>query len=162
MDIQKYKKELLKEKNKLVELISEMQDNTLFGHTTEHSSERYASGELSMYDNHLADIGTEVYMQDMQNSLTLHEKGKLNNIENALYKIEQGTYGICENCNSKIDEDRLDIIPETILCSLCANNKQEIPVTKREVNQNLINHGDGFYDDVLIQLNNINDLDSIQ
>lgn len=154
----KYKEKLLKEKEKLVGLISEMQDNTLFGNTTDHSNERYASGELSMYDNHSADVGTEVYMQDMQNSLTIHEKGKLSNIENALYKIEQGTYGVCEQCHMDIDEERLDIIPETTLCSCCAQNKQEVLVTKREVNQNLINHGESFYDEVLIQLNDINDV----
>ena len=71
---------MLKEKEKLVSLVSEMQDNTLFGDTTDHTNERYTSGELSMYDNHSADVGTEVYMQDMQNSLTSHEKGKLRNI----------------------------------------------------------------------------------
>lgn len=159
MNTQKYKEELLKEKEKLVRLISEMQDNTLFGDTTYHSNERYASGELSMYDNHSADVGTEVYMQDMQNSLTIHEKGKLSNIENALYKIEQGTYGVCDQCHKAIDEERLDIIPETTLCSSCAQNKQEVPVTKREFNQNLINQGESFYDEVLIQLNDINDVD---
>ena len=43
-----------------------MRDNTVFGNITNHTSERYTSGELSSYDNHPADIGTEVYMQDMQ------------------------------------------------------------------------------------------------
>lgn len=158
MNTKKYKEKLLKEKAKLVGLISEMQDNTLFGKTTDHSNERYASGELSMYDNHSADVGTEVYMQDMQNSLTIHEKGKLSNIDNALYKIEQGTYGVCEQCHMQIDEERLNIMPETTLCICCAQNKPEVPVTKREVDQNLINNGESFYDEVLIQLNDINDV----
>ena len=99
MNINKYKEKLLKEKEKLTGLISEMRDNTVFGNITNHTSERYTSGELSSYDNHPADIGTEVYMQDMQNSLTNHEEGKLNNIEDALYKIENGTYGICDICH---------------------------------------------------------------
>ncbi len=66
---------------------------------------------------------------------------------------------MCEKCHKAIDEERLDIIPETTLCSSCAKNKQEVPVTKRELNQNLINHGESFYDEVLIQLNDINDVD---
>ena len=66
MNINKYKEKLLKEKEKLTGLISEMRDNTVFGNITNHTSERYTSGELSSYDNHPADIGTEVYMQDMQ------------------------------------------------------------------------------------------------
>ena len=100
MNINKYKEKLLREKNKLTGLIGEMKDNTLFGNTTNHTSEKYTSGELSSYDNHPADIGTDVYMQDMQNSLTNHEQGRLNNIEDALYRIESGTYGICDICHN--------------------------------------------------------------
>ena len=58
----------------------------------------------------------------MQHSLTNHEEGKLNNIEDALYKLENGTYGICDICHQNIDKDRLDILPETNLCSNCARN----------------------------------------
>ena len=47
MNVDKYKKELLKEKDNLTHLISSMQDNTLFGNTKDHTSERYSSGELS-------------------------------------------------------------------------------------------------------------------
>lgn len=158
MDTNKYKKELLNEKEKTEKLIVEMQDNTVFGNTTEHTSERYSSGELSSYDNHSADMGTEVYMQDMQNSLTIHERGKLDNIENALYKIENGTYGVCEQCHKSIDEDRLDIMPETNLCTHCAKNQPDRPITSGKYNQNLINKGESFYDEILIQLNDINDV----
>ena len=80
MNINKYKQQLLEDKKNIVSLIGEMKDNTVFGDTTEHTSEKYTSGELSSYDNHPADIGTEVYMQDMQNSLTVHEQGRLNKI----------------------------------------------------------------------------------
>lgn len=156
MNIQKYKKQLLDEKNKLINLISEMKDNTLFGNTTNHTSERYTSGELSSYDNHPGDIGTDLYMQDMQNSLTTHEKGKLNEIEVALYKIENGNYGICESCKQNISEDRLDILPETSLCNNCAKQKQEVPNTSRSYNQNLINKGSSFYDEVVMDLEDIN------
>lgn len=156
MNINKYKNELLNEKKKLTNLIEEMQDNTLFGDTKEHTSEKYTTSELSSYDNHLADMGTETFMQDMQNSLTIHEQGKLNDIENALYKIDNGTYGICEECHKQIDEDRLDILPETNLCSCCAKNQPDKHLTSRHENQNLINRGSSFYDDVLLELNEMN------
>lgn len=156
MDANKYKKQLLEEKQKLSKLISEMKDNTVFGDTTDHTSEKYTSGELSSYDNHPADIGTEVYMQDMQNSLTIHEAGKLDNIENALSKIENGNYGICEECQKQIDEERLDILPETNLCSDCAKHQPKKHITSREFNQNLINKGSEFYDEVLLELQAMN------
>lgn len=156
MNVNKYKQQLLEDKQKIVSLIGEMKDNTVFGNTTEHTSEKYTSGELSSYDNHPADIGTEVYMQDMQNSLTIHEQGKLNNIENALYKIENGNYGICDECKNQIDEDRLDILPETNLCSCCAKHQPDEPITSRKFNQNLINEGPSFYDEVSLRLNEMN------
>lgn len=156
MNINKYKEKLLKEKEKLTGLISEMRDNTVFGNITNHTSERYTSGELSSYDNHPADIGTEVYIQDMQNSLTNHEEGKLNNIEDALYKIENGTYGICDICHQQIDKDRLDILPETNLCSNCAKNQPDLHLTSREENQRLINKGYMFYDETVMKLNEMN------
>lgn len=156
MNINKYKEKLLKEKEKLTGLISEMRDNTVFGNITNHTSERYTSGELSSYDNHPADIGTEVYMQDMQNSLTNHEEGKLNNIEDALYKIENGTYGICDICHQQIDKDRLDTLPETNLCSNCAKNQPDLHLTSREENQRLINKGYMFYDETVMKLNEMN------
>ena len=156
MNTQKYKEELLKEKEKLSSLINEMQDNTVFGDTSEHTSEKYTSGELSSYDNHLADIGTEVYMQDMQNSLTIHEKGRLFNVENALNKIEDGTYGICDICKNNIEADRLDILPETNLCSNCAKHQPDMHLTSREEGQNLINEGPTFYDEVLLKLYEMN------
>ena len=120
MDNQKYRKILLKEKSNITNLVGEMKDNTLFGDTTEHTSEKYTTSELSSYDNHLADLGTELYIQEMQNSLTDHQRMKLSNINDALARIDNGTYGICENCKNTIDENRLEFIPETNLCSCCA------------------------------------------
>ena len=47
MDNQKYRKILLKEKSNITNLVGEMKDNTLFGDTTEHTSEKYTTSELS-------------------------------------------------------------------------------------------------------------------
>lgn len=131
MNTKKYEKLLLDEKNNIINLVSEMNDNTLFGNTTHHTSEKYTTGELSSYDNHLADLGTEVFMQEMQNSLTNHEKYKLSEIDNALYKIKNNTYGICERCSNNIEKERLDFIPETRYCISCSK-EVERPVNNIE------------------------------
>ena len=159
MNINKYKEKLLKEKEKLTGLISEMRDNTVFGNITNHTSERYTSGELSSYDNHPADIGTEVYMQDMQNSLTNHEEGKLNNIEDALYKIENGTYGICDICHQQIDKDykiHIPVVKELLKEEYDPLAGIDCVELKREENQRLINKGYMFYDETVMKLNEMN------
>ena len=129
-----YRKKLEEEKAKISKTIEGMEDNTLFGDTTKHTSEKYSTGELSSYDNHIGDIGTDVYMHDMDSSLVNHEKYVLNEINEALNKMEDGTYGICTNCHQKIDKNRLDIIPETTLCASCA---KEI-ITAPDVSLSLI------------------------
>lgn len=159
MDLNKYKKQLIEEKEKLTNLIPEMQDNTLFGNTTHHSSERFSSGELSSYDNHIADIGTDVFMQDMQNSLTIHEKGKLGQVESALTKIENGTYGSCDICHKPIDEERLDILPETGLCAHCAKEHDNLPLENQNMDLNFVNKGCNFYSEDLEKLTNLNKID---
>lgn len=162
MDMNKYKNQLLEEKNKLTNLIEEMQDNTVFGNTRNHTSERYSSGELSSYDNHIADIGTDVFMQDMQNSLTTHEKGKLGQVESALSKIENGTYGNCDICHMNIDEDRLDIIPETGLCANCAKKHDNLPEETQHMDQNFMNRGCDFYSEDLRELTDLNKIEQMR
>jgi DnaK suppressor protein len=51
----------------------------------------------------------------------------LTNVESAISKIEEGTYGICENCGQEISQDLLDIAPEAKLCQSC--NKKNVVKT---------------------------------
>lgn len=140
-----YRKKLEKEKTKINKTIEEMEDNTLFGNTTKHTSEKYSTGDLSSYDNHIADMGTEVYMQDMDNSLIEHEKYVLNGINQALDKVSNGTYGICSNCGKKIEKERLDVIPETDLCASCAKEIINPPDKDENMDLNSLNTNDGMY-----------------
>ncbi|WP_024621879.1 TraR/DksA family transcriptional regulator [Metaclostridioides mangenotii] len=156
MDFNKYKEELLNEKDKLNKLIGKMEDNTVFGDTTKHTSEKYSSGELSSYDNHIGDIGTDVFMQDMQNSLITHEEGRLYQVDKALDRIDEGTYGTCEECKSSIEKDRLDIIPETNLCNKCAKEMDNYPDDRRDLDKNLINKKQYFYSEYLTDLTDLN------
>ena len=140
-----YRKKLENEKDQVKKTIKEMEDNTLFGNTTKHTSEKYSSGELSSVDNHIGDIGTDVYMYDMDNSLINHEKYVLNEINEALEKLSDGSYGICTNCHQKIEQERLDIIPETTLCSSCAKEIIIQPDENEHMDKNLLNSYDNIY-----------------
>ncbi|MCT2536011.1 TraR/DksA C4-type zinc finger protein [Aquibacillus koreensis] len=75
-----------------------------------------ATGELSNYDNHPGDQGTELFDQEKDNALHSHEKQKLNEINQSLRSIEEGTYGTCEICGKEINEERLLTIPTTSRC----------------------------------------------
>ena len=87
----------------------------------------------------VSDDGIGIPKENLEGIFESHTTSKLNNIEDALYKIENGTYSICDICHQQIDKDRLDILPETNLCSNCAKNQPDLHLTSREENQRLIN-----------------------
>ena len=152
-----YRKRLEEEKAKVSKTIHEMEDNTLFGDTTKHTSEKYSSGELSSIDNHIGDIGTDVYMNDMDNSLIAHEKYLLDEINEALDKISDGSYGVCTNCHNKIEKERLEIIPETTLCSSCAKEIVTSPDEHKDMDKNPLNsYNDMYYSEHIKDLTDLN------
>jgi RNA polymerase-binding protein DksA len=71
------------------------------------------------YSNHMADAGTEVFEQARDASLSRQLKRSLEDVEHALQKFEDGTYGICENCGVIIELARLEALPAARLCLRC-------------------------------------------
>ncbi len=73
-------------------------------------------GELSNYDNHPADHGTELYEREKDIALNEHAEQEKKDIENALQAIENGMYGKCEVCGAEIPAERLMAMPTTRRC----------------------------------------------
>jgi len=78
------------------------------------------NGDLSSMPIHMADIGSDNFEQEFTLSLMETEEDTLAAIETALERIEDGTYGQCEECGVKIPKARLEAIPYTALCIKCA------------------------------------------
>jgi RNA polymerase-binding transcription factor DksA len=83
-----------------------------------------AGGSLSNAPLHLGDVGTGVYMQELNATLLENEVYLRDEVRAALGRIDQGTYGKCERCGTKIPEVRLDAIPYTRFCVDCAELEQ--------------------------------------
>jgi RNA polymerase-binding protein DksA len=75
-------------------------------------------GELvsSSNDNHLADTATETYDRELDEGLGEDAERLLGEIEAALRRIDEGTYGRCVVCGRQIDEERLEAVPHATLC----------------------------------------------
>ena len=71
------------------------------------------SGDVSSMPVHLADIGTDSYEQDFNLNLVAEERKTLMEIQQALTRIQNGTFGFCEGLNKPIEENRLEAIPWT-------------------------------------------------
>src|SRR5699024_657647 len=70
-----------------------------------------SSSELSQYDNHPADSGIAVYEREKDMALKHQVVEELKDVEHALKKMENGTFGICEKTGKPIPLDRLQAIP---------------------------------------------------
>lgn len=81
--------------------------------------------EHSGYGDHLADEATEVFEREkalgLQQSLEVH----LEEIKHALSRIEAGSYGMCERCGQPIAKERLDAMPEAVLCIQCKTQEEQ-------------------------------------
>jgi RNA polymerase-binding protein DksA len=80
------------------------------------------AGEESAYDNHLADTATETYDRELDFTLEENSGHVLQEIEAALKRIDEGTYGICTNCGKQIPEERLEALPWATLGIDCQRN----------------------------------------
>jgi len=96
--------------------VSQMADSAL------KKSRSEANGDLSSMPIHMADIGTDNYEQEFTLSLMENDGGALAQIDAALERIDENTYGDCEECGAKIPKARLNAIPYVALCVKCASN----------------------------------------
>ena len=77
---------------------------------------------MSHLRTHLADLDDEGLEIDLIMGQTEHEI--LQGIEDALERIEAGTYGTCDDCGQPIPERRLRAIPYTVVCIACEEERE--------------------------------------
>lgn len=107
-------------------------------------------GELSMYDNHPADIGDELYERGKDLALRDAASIRLSRIDEALERMEDGTYGICAHCGRDIPYQRLQAEPAAEFCIACQEKAEEHEIeSNRPVEENFGYPGYGrvFNDD---------------
>ena len=89
------------------------------GNTSLSKSQRDSSGDLSGYAFHMADAGTDTYEREFVGNLVTAEQKILFEIDEALRRIKNLTYGICMKCEKNIRKTRLQIVPYARLCTKC-------------------------------------------
>jgi DnaK suppressor protein len=84
-----------------------------------------ASGSLSNTPIHMADLGTDNFEQECTLGLIENEEQALDEIAAALDRIDQHTFGHCEECQKEIPKSRLHALPYTRHCVECARKLQQ-------------------------------------
>jgi RNA polymerase-binding transcription factor DksA len=118
-DAVKYKKLLLDLRDHLIDGVNFLATDNL------KRSSREASGELSGYSLHMADAGTDNFDREFALSLVSNEQEALYEIEEALKRLEQSTYGLCGMCEKPIRKERLQAVPFARLCVNCQSEVEK-------------------------------------
>ncbi len=108
---------LLKIRNDIGEELKSIQ--TDFQHSIKEST-----GEHSSMSFHLADIGTDAFEREKSYIVASMESNVLQDIDDALTKIDAGDYGICEQCGIPISLQRLEALPYARLCIDCKSKEE--------------------------------------
>ncbi len=92
--------------------------STIAHHDIGGASLTEETGELmsSSADNHLADTASETYERELDEGLEEDAQDQLREVEDALMRLEDGTYGFCSVCGKPIPVERLEAVPWTTLC----------------------------------------------
>ena len=75
-----------------------------------------AGNELSSFDQHPGDSGTETFEMEKNVSLLEQVDDELAEVEAAVQRLDRGTYGTCQACGRPIGDDRLEALPATRFC----------------------------------------------
>ena len=72
--------------------------------------------ELSSNSTHQADVATETFDREKDLTILDNIEGELADVEHALQRLDDGTYGTCEACGKPIGDDRLEAMPAARFC----------------------------------------------
>ena len=88
-------------------------------------SPREASGDLSAYTLHMADMAADTYDRELSMNIVSSEQEILYQIDDALKRLDDGSFGTCQQCNQPITLSRLKAVPYASLCITCQRTKEQ-------------------------------------
>jgi RNA polymerase-binding transcription factor DksA len=119
LDLGRLRTMLLEERKRVLEELGYIEDNYL-GKTP-----REATGSGSAYSMHPADMGTDSIEQEKAYMIGAASGAVLEDIDDALRRIDGEAFGRCEKCGQEITEDRLLAVPYARLCLKCKTDSEK-------------------------------------
>ena len=108
MDTQIARARLDEERDRLSRTLAELEEQS--------DAQKESLQELSVYDQHQGDIGTETFEMEKDASIIESVRAALEDIEAATARLDAGTYGTCQRCGEPIADDRLEAMPAARYC----------------------------------------------
>jgi len=117
-EVAKFKKLLLEKREDTLNEINHIAKENL-------KSQKEASGDLSSYSFHMADMASDSYDRELSFNIASTEQKIVYEIDEALKRIEEGKYGKCISCNKKIPSRRLKAVPYAKCCIQCQSKEEK-------------------------------------
>lgn len=118
-DLETLEKRLLEERQKRVIEIKHLDETVL------NKNPKDASGDLSSYSFHMADMGSDATERERA-FLTASAEGRaLLDVDEALRRLYRDEYGTCETCGEEIPMKRLEAVPQATLCLNCKAKEEK-------------------------------------
>ena len=117
-ELEKYKKLLLEERTSIIGGVGRITEDNL------KKSQRDASGDLSGYSLHMADMATDNYDREFSLGIADTERETLKRIDDAFKRINEALYGKCLSCGKPITKKRLKAVPYAENCKVCQENEE--------------------------------------
>ncbi len=118
-ELNEFRKLILKRKEEVLEGIKHISEDTL------KKSQKEAAGDISGYAYHMADVATDTYDREFSLGLATSGRELLYSLDDALKRIEEGIFGICEECKALIAKTRLKAVPYARFCVKCQEKKEK-------------------------------------
>ena len=118
-DLLVFKKILLKRRAQLTGTFKHFENDALNG-------VRARDGDLCTLPSEGAEIGTQIFDQSLALALLQNEAETIQKIDEAIERIEAGTFGICEACERPIPKARLKALPFAKLCVKCMEKEERL------------------------------------
>ncbi len=115
--LEPYKKLLLKTKEQITGDIRNLSDEN-------NGSVNDRGGDVSGHALHMADVATDMYDREFTLGLAANDRELLYQVNEALQRIEDGTYGLCASCKKPIPATRLKAIPHAQTCLKCQEQRE--------------------------------------
>lgn len=118
-ELEVFKKLLLKKREELISNVDHITGDT------RNKSQREAAGDLSGYSIHMADMASDNYDREFSLNLASGERKTLLEIDEALKRMDEKTYGKCLSCGRKVSKKRLLAVPQAKLCLKCQQKEEK-------------------------------------
>ena len=117
-ELQGFRQLILARKEQVRDDINHISEDTL------KKSQKEASGDISCYTFHMADVATDNYYREFSLGIASNDRKLIFELDDALKRIDDGLYGVCEECKGLIAKNRLKAVPYARLCVKCQQRRE--------------------------------------